>query len=182
MKNSEKIVLRSHEDIVKDNICFFTNSGKIFNRIPFKDLEKVYFSFKFHNVQIVLFDFTEDELLLENQRFRNCCHYIRTSKKTYDLGETFKKDKIINAQIIGNSIVVMREIMNSIEFIYFESIYEPIMVKLVLPELTKIPDHWIMIPPNYSKSSKIEVQVVNPEGGIIHIIENDSKKIYFNKS
>lgn len=29
------------EDIVKDQICFFSNSGKIITKIPYKDLERV---------------------------------------------------------------------------------------------------------------------------------------------
>lgn len=41
-KNNEHIVLMRTDDILKDSICFFSNSGKIFTRVPYKDNERVY--------------------------------------------------------------------------------------------------------------------------------------------
>lgn len=48
-KNLEHIVLMRSEDICKDAICFFTNSGKLFNKIPYKDTEKVPTSLILHS-------------------------------------------------------------------------------------------------------------------------------------
>lgn len=40
-KNLDQIVLMKVEDIVKDSICFFTNSGKLMTRVAYKDVERV---------------------------------------------------------------------------------------------------------------------------------------------
>lgn len=44
-----------------------------------------------------------------------------------------------------------------------------------------IPEHWIVIPPVHSFSRKVELQVAHPEAGIILIVEDEKKKIYYNK-
>lgn len=40
-KNTEHIILMKSEDIVKDCIAFFTNNGKLFTKVSYKDLERV---------------------------------------------------------------------------------------------------------------------------------------------
>lgn len=38
-----------------------------------------------------------------------------------------------------------------------------------------------MIPSQKSASGKVELLIANPDGGILHIIENEKWKIYYNK-
>lgn len=49
------------------------------------------------------------------------------------------------------------------------------------PEISSIPEHWIVIPPQHSFSRKVELQVTHPEAGIILIVEDERKKIYYNR-
>lgn len=60
----------------------------------------------------MLFDFLEDEILLVLKQNGN--YYLidpfKGSKKLFDLGDTFRKNPIINAQVCGNGFVLMREV------------------------------------------------------------------------
>ena len=44
MKNTDHINLTKLEDILRDCIAFFTNDGKLFSSVPYKDIEKVFMS------------------------------------------------------------------------------------------------------------------------------------------
>jgi hypothetical protein len=44
-----------------------------------------------------------------------------------------------------------------------------------------IPEHWIVIPPTHSFSRKVELQVAHPNAGIILIVEDEKKKLYYNR-
>ena len=75
----------------------------------------------------MLFDYIEDELLLVLKCDGR--YYLidpaKGSKKIFDLGETFRKSPIINAQVCGNGFVIMREIGGQIEYQYIPLVYEP---------------------------------------------------------
>lgn len=50
------------------------------------------------------------------------------------------------------------------------------------PELSAVPQHWIVVPPNATFSRKVEVQITHPEAGIILLVEDEKKKIYYNRN
>jgi hypothetical protein len=60
---------------------------------------------------------------------------LKGTKKMYDLGETFRKDQIINAQVCGNGFVLMRRLVDRVEFVYVQSSYEPQLTKMKSPEI-----------------------------------------------
>lgn len=130
-----------------------------------------------------MFDFIEDELLLV---LKADGHYYlvdpsKGTKKIYDLGDTFRKSPILSAQVCGNGFVLMRELANQIEFQYVPTAFEPQLTLMKSPEITSPPDHWIVIPPTQTQSRKVEVQLTHPEAGIILIVEDERKKVYYNR-
>jgi hypothetical protein len=67
-------------------------------------------------------------LVLKNEGHYYLIDPFNGTKKIYDLGETFRGDKIINAQVCQNGFVVMRQVpanSGGIEFYYVPSAYEP---------------------------------------------------------
>ena len=69
------------------------------------------------------------------------------TKKMFDLGESFRKDQILKAQICMNGFVVMRLVGGQVEFQYVPNAYEPQLTKMKSPEISVLPEHWILIPP-----------------------------------
>ncbi|CAD8149295.1 unnamed protein product [Paramecium octaurelia] len=168
-KNFDQVILMRTDDILKDSIVFFTNSGKIMSRTPYKEADK-----------IPLFDFLEDEhlILLKASGVYYIIDPFKGTKKNHDLGEQFKLNQIQSALIVNNGFVLMA--MN-FEFYYVQNAHEPEVQQFKPSNLTQFPEHWLVIPSDKSSSGKVELLIANPDGGILHIIENEKWKIYYNK-
>ncbi|KAM3144242.1 hypothetical protein pb186bvf_003704 [Paramecium bursaria] len=169
MKNLEVINLMKADDILKDSIVFFSNSGKIIQKVQYKDFERV-----------VLFDFLEDELLvvIKTQGQYYVIDPFKGTKRLCDLGDQFRSDPIVSGQVVGNGLVIQT---SSFEFYHIPNAQEPQLIKMKATGLKQQPDYWLAIPNSKSSSGKVEVQITNPDGGIIHLIEDEKVKIYYNR-
>ncbi|CAD8066275.1 unnamed protein product [Paramecium sonneborni] len=168
-KNYDQVILMRTDEILKDSIVFFSNSGKIMSRIVYKETDK-----------IPLFDFLDDEhlILLKGTGIYYIIDPFKGTKKNHDLGEQFKQNPIQRALVVNNGFVLMT--MNY-EFYYVNNAHEPEVQQFKASQLTKQPEHWSIIPSQKSSSGKVELLIANPEGGILHIVENEKWKIYYNK-
>ncbi|CAD8176545.1 unnamed protein product [Paramecium octaurelia] len=168
-KNYNQVILMRTDDLLKDSIVFFSNNGKIISKAQYKEIDR-----------IALFDFLEDEQLLLLKA--NGSYYIvdpfKGTKKTYDLMDQFKQQQILKGLIVNNGFVLMT---TNFEFFYIPNAYEPQVHKMKPSNLTQEPENWQVIPPQKTQSGKVELLIANPDGGIIHIIEDEKWKIYYNK-
>lgn len=169
-RDPDHIVLSKSDDPTKENICIYTNNGELMVTCPNKEKEK-----------IIGFDFIEDEYLLVVWQTGT---YILidphlSSKKSYNIGSRFETEKILEAKIFDNGFAFYT-IANY--FYFVKNVFEPHLAKFVDAELPSPPKFFIPISPKNTMSERVEVQISHPDAGIILLIEDECKKIYYNSN
>ena len=169
-RDPDHIVLSKSDDPTKENICIYTNNGELMVAVPNKEKEK-----------IIGFDFIEDEFLLvvwQTGTYVLIDPHL-SSKKSYNIGSRFETEKILEAKIFDNGFVFYT-IANY--FYFVKNVFEPHIAKFIDAELSAPPKFFVPISPKNTMSERVEVQIAHPEAGIILLIEDESKKIYYNSN
>ena len=169
-RDPDHIVLSKSDDPTKENICLYTNNGELMVACPNKEKEK-----------IIGFDFIEDEFLLvvwQTGTYVLIDPHL-SSKKSYNIGSRFETEKIIEAKVFDNGFAFYT-IANY--FYFVKNVFEPHLAKFVDAELPSPPRFFVPISPRNAMSERVEVQITHPEAGIILLVEDESRKIYYNSN
>lgn len=169
-RDPDHIVLSKSDDPTKENICIYTNNGELMVACPNKEKEK-----------IVGFDFIEEEFLLVVWQTGN---YVLidphlSSKKSFNIGSRFETEKILEAKVFDNGFAFYT-IANY--FYFIKNVFEPHIAKFIDAEMSAPPKYFIPISAKNTLSERVELQIAHPEAGIILLIEDESKKIYYNSN
>ena len=169
-RDPDHIVLSKSDDPTKENICIYTNNGELMVACPNKEKEK-----------IIGFDFIEDEFLLvvwQTGTYVLIDPHL-SSKKSYNIGSRFETEKIIEAKVFDNGFAFYT-VANY--FYFVKNVFEPHVAKFIDAELASSAKFFIPISPKNTMSERVELQIAHPEAGIILLIEDESKKIYYNSN
>ena len=178
-------VLNSSTSYILDNILIFYNNGELVRQIPKNDLHKSFFQKS--NPYIVGMDFLPDETLfvLSRQGIYNMIDPFTGNNKVFTLREVFFEENIVEAKLVGKTVVFYTNFKNQLfKFYFIRNIENPVVQefshassKLSLFEEAR--PFFLVIPPNASFSGKIECFVSDYKLGAHRLIEDEIDKPEF---
>ena len=169
------LTLREEDPSIK-NICLYNNEGEISQLIELPN--------PFQNIVIHL-EFIQDELLL--LLFQEGNQWLVDP----NTGNVFKSrlkglietEQILEAKVFENGYAFFT---NKNRFMYVRSAYQPQCLEFVGCEEEILSTgkklYWTVFSPKQIISEKIELHLCHPTAGIIQVIENESKRIFYNRS
>ena len=190
--SSAHIRLNSSTSIILDNILIFYNNGVLARQIARSDLHKAFYekSVPF----IVGMDFLPDETLfvLSRQGIYNMIDPFTGNNKVYKLREVFYEEHIVQAKVIGKTVVFYTNQKNQLyKFYFIRDIENPVVqefshseIRVSFYEGNDKPfflqrPFFLPIHPSCSFSGKIECFVSHYKLGAYRLIEDEMDKYEF---
>jgi len=160
----------ANNDAIK-NICIFKNDGNLLRRISKEGMPK-----------IVGMDFLDEEYLLVITQEGS---YIlvdphKGTKRSYRLDSKFMAEPIIEAKIIGNSVIFYTGLQGSFKFYFVRNIFTPNCEPFSHGEMKTKPACFVPVSPKCSLSERLECLVTHASAGIHRLVEDQDEMVLFN--
>jgi hypothetical protein len=173
-----KILTLREDDPSLENICIYSNEGEIVQRIRLND--------PFRNVIVALL-FIKDEFLLgvfQKGELWIINPHTAEIKRLSLLG-LLEGELILRGKVFDNGLVVETSMRR---FLFARTVFQPQLLEFasVEQELREAESnkqvlYWRVFSPRSIISEKVELHLVHPTAGVVQVVENECKRIFYNQ-